>query len=649
MINKIIEKHFWKIIICVIIAKIILIFWGSHPFDFWSFVNTIQKSILYNWNLFESWNKGSFLLILWYPLYSLYLILLNILQFQTDNLLLLHFFFKFPFFIMDISIALILFKITKLITKNLKKAKLAFMIWFINPLVYYIYGIHGHYELIVPLALALIFWGIIAKKTWVLSLGLILGIINKYFFIILLPFIGLYFLKERKYKTIFKLSIFTIFGIIISYLHFFTYPELINQTLSSILHLSQANAPTFVQEIRIQPLNIFSAVYSLFHNWGVQITNLNNPSLFSIVNSGFLLSLIGIFFLFILRVYQIFYKKYSYNFNKILKDSIISIILLLVFLTNFQAHYLCWILPLLILVIIIDENILLYTIFTFYTILGFIYSMRGEFGTKTFFLDILQIPNIYSLSSKSSEFAYREAGLITLLLVLVVFVILFIKSNQIKSKLDKINWIYGISMLTLWVIIFLVSAQAAIGYLNEENTQTKLAYNREMNHRGIIYGTYEINNITKEEIIFKTEESKNKIIIPILLNLSEKEKFKAFIIINNESIVSNLENKKIIFNDCGSQNKVESGILPGKFVPSYYIDYDINCLDTINILKIDPASVISKGDLELYITNIKVDYSYLDSKKNTIRLFAIIGALYILISFYFLKIILKSIGVKNDQ
>ncbi|NCC71193.1 hypothetical protein EOM09_06435 [bacterium] len=96
----------------ITLLKFLLLPWSAHPFDFWSFVNTVERSIFYNWGLFEYWNKGNFLVLIWNSLYLIYLQISNNFSFFFDNnLLLLHFLFKLPFLFIDIVSCYLIFRI----------------------------------------------------------------------------------------------------------------------------------------------------------------------------------------------------------------------------------------------------------------------------------------------------------------------------------------------------------------------------------------------------------------------------------------------------------------------------------------------------------------------------------------------------------
>ena len=246
-----------------LIIKVGLLFWSAHPYDFWTFVTSIQKNTLYGWNIFEGWNKGNILFLLWYPSYSLYLIIVEFFNLPIDNIPLLHFFFKAPFLFIDVVCGFLLYKIVST-QHNSGRGRLAFIIWFINPIVFYVYGVHGHYELLVSLAILLMLYGVLRNNFWLISLGTIIGFSTKYITIILFPFIILYLLSLKKYKTALWTALCSALGIALSYTHFIFTPELAKQTAHSIVSLVGANAPTGIKVLNLSPLNIFSAKLKKF-------------------------------------------------------------------------------------------------------------------------------------------------------------------------------------------------------------------------------------------------------------------------------------------------------------------------------------------------------------------------------------------------
>src|SRR3972149_5450820 len=278
--------------------------------------------------------------------------------------------------------------------------------------------------------MALVTIGLLDKKSWIIASALVIGFTTKYFLIILIPFVVIYMLSNKQYKIIFYTFIFFIIGLIISYFHFFISPDLMGQTFNSILDLSKANAPIGENLLTLQPLNLISAINYLF-NPNSQITNLNSEFLLDLANQGVKLVVILLVFHLLFRIYSVYINQKNYEIETLLKDLFLVIIYFLILLTNFQSHYLSWLIPLFIIFIFLNQFLL--PTFIGYTTIGFIYSFRSELGVKTFFLDILPQFNPIALNSRLNSIIYLEGGLIILLLIFSAIGLLLSKFlNKIK-------------------------------------------------------------------------------------------------------------------------------------------------------------------------------------------------------------------------
>ncbi|MFA5993118.1 MAG: hypothetical protein WC796_05420 [Candidatus Pacearchaeota archaeon] len=650
---KLLEKHFIKIVISVIILKVFLLFWTAHPFDFWSFVTTIQHSTLYNWNVFEYWNKGNFLIGVWYSFYSLYLVVLNIFSISPDNLLLLHFFFKLPFLFIDLLSGLLIFWIVKDLTNNVRKAKIAFLFWFLNPIVYYVYGIHGHYELLVPFSILLIIFGLMKDRRWIFTaLGFVLLFTTKYFVILFVPFIFFYLLFNHKKKPLFGIIIISAAGIIFSFIHLLIYPDLLSQTISSIIDLTQANSPIFITEIKLSPLNLLSTINYFLKFVPTPISNINNPSLFHLANYGIFLAAVLLILHIIIRFY-ICLKKKSYIFDSFLKDIFLVTMYFLVLLTNFQAHYLCWLIPLFIIFIFTTEFKPFNYLFITYSVVGFIYLFRGELGVKTFFLDIFSNFNPLSLSSKAISTIYLEGSIIiSIILVTALLILVYKQKKEQKNKLEGHTEFYLAAMVIIWILILIPFIQGINQYVNQQSYYTKLAFSRDLLPRGVIFGEYTIGSINNNEIIFSGKERSNHLITEVFSSLNQKDKnnFELYILIKNKDRVNEL-NKVLSngkFNGCPI-SEFRSNIYDYSDQSSYDgFKLNVNCLSKRNVLVTSDNISIGNNDLSIFFLSKEVNYSFMGSKTFLIYFLAILVMIIILLTSYFTYKSLKKINRFND-
>jgi hypothetical protein len=624
------HKNFITALISILILKIILIIWTSHPYDFSSFVNTIQRFTLYNWGIFENWNKGNTLILLWYPLNATYLIIMELFKLNIDNLLLLQFFYKIPFIFFDIFSSYLIYKIVYRIKKDIMLSRFAALLWLLNPLIFFIYGIHGHYEILIPFGILILLTGLSRHSSWFLAgIGFVLLFVNKYFIILFLPFILLYYITNKSKKHMIYFLLTSIILTILSYFHFIINPELIGQTIQSIMGHSSINAPSFIQSIKLNPLNLISAI-----NFLIGRDPINNTQTLGMFNFAIKVSLIFILIFIIhltIRIKKLIKTK-KYTYDSILKDLFIMISYFLIFSTNFQKHYLIWLIPLFILLIVIYKNIILFWIFSIYTLLGFITSLRGEFGAQTFFLNIISNFKAPFLIN-SLESIYLEGTILIFFIILSSIIILNLK-NYGGAPLNKNSIIMGISIILIcWIFIILVYSQAIINFSESENIQeNKLAYGRNVLFKGIIYGSYPEFKQEEETIYFSDKESHGRLILGELNKLSEweKENFEVYIISKNE----NLGN--ISLNNCNP-------IIEKNKILNYYdnkeytgLKFNVNCLHSKNnTATLNNKITLQKNEIELYITNKEVNYLYIPSKTKSILFFGGIGILYIISMIYF--------------
>jgi len=653
--NRYYLKNTIYIFICsIILIKLLLLLWSAHPYDFWTFVTTIQKNTLYNYNLFEYWNKGNLLMIIWYPLYSLYLFILNLFSAHGDNLLFLHFIFKIPFLFIDLLSGYLIFKIINIFKNDSKLALIGFFFWFLNPLIFYSYGIHGHYELLVPFAFIIILYGLLKESPIITSIGFLIGITTKYFFIIFLPFVVLYLLSQKKYRLLLKSSIVLFLGLIISYIHFFFDPSLLFQTLKSILNLSQSNAPIGFDIITLSSTNLVSAINYIF-NPQTPINNLNHPFLFELANKGLIIVAFFLICHFIYRLFNIFYFKNLYTFQKLFYDLFFSLCYFLIFFTNFQAHYLIWLIPFFIIYLFFNLDLRILFIFIAYTVIGFIYAFRGELGTFTFFLDIINANavKLLSLTSKYFQVVYREGSMLIFLLITTIISLLIPIKNKISCEIHAKKHLifYLLFIIIIWFLILIPYIQVINVYFKQNTNFTDLAYSRggQLN-RGTISAEYEISNISKNKISFNNTNNAGSLVIQEVKKLKtiDQEKFEVYVLIGNKINFSTIKNELInnYFNDClitESQFKpdilIQNNVLNGFKVP-------IICLrDADNYIYLKQSeNLTTNTSISLYIKNIKVDYLFLD--RNKIYFMAAIGTIYFVIMMFLSIVFIKKITKK---
>lgn len=576
------EKHYKKIIVWAFLLKLTLLPWTAHPFDFWAFVNQIQRAYLYDWNIFEFWNKWNFLLFIWYGLYHIYDIILFVFPYDFIKLPLLHFIFKLPSFFLDIISTFLIFNIFQKYFKDNQKAIYASLFWALNPIIFYVYGVHWHYELFTAFGILLIIYWLYFEKYFLLWAWLALSFSIKYFVIIFIPFFLLYLFINNKKWIIKFLSTFIVL-VLLSFIQLIIYPEIFYQNIQSILFLSNINTPLWITEIKIPPINFFGSLWFIFSGWNIQ-TDLSNPLLYMLDIKGNYFSLIGLILVFTYRFFNVI-KIHIYSINKVVADFFSSLLLFLIFLPNFQPHYIIWLIPFF--TIFFFNKIYLKIFISIIILVGFIFSMRSEYGVWTFFMDIYWNSSISWLNN-TGVVQYIEWSIIILNLVIILFLI-FRPINIFKNY----NFFY------IWIIIFcwIYTLVVYTSILFRPIIYDKLWFARNNNYNEwVIYWQYDLKENAKDNYEISNNEKVWALIIETInqLDISKKNNFFIFLKDNNLTRVN--------LNWCNSDLKT-------KFLNQYtnkmeiWFKFPWSCLQTRNIINGFNTKNYWNSEKYIYITN----------------------------------------------
>lgn len=616
-------RYFLAGVLVVSLAKFVLLPFTAHPFDFWSFVNTFEQRVLYGWNPFEFWNKGNLLIVLWYPFYSLYLLVTNT---AAQNVLLLHLFFKLPFFFIDLlSAYLIMRLVSDLFDK--KSGRLAFWFWYLNPIIFYTYGIHGHYEILVPFSLLLVIFGVRKNNPWILASGFVIGFATKYFLLILAPLILIYLIINFPLKKTLLAIFFTLSGLFVSFVQLLIFPQFIEQMLSSVINLSKSNMPISVEKLSVPALNIISAVYQLFYPGG-QINNLQNNYLFQLANKGVYIVAVIVIVHIIIRVLYILRSK-EYPYKTFILDLIFTISYFLMFITNFQPHYLVWLAPLLIVYLFWLGDLLL--VFSGMTMVGFIYTFKNEIGPQTFFLDNFDLArlNLHTLNNVEQSLMYL-LGAFIIFLMLASLIIIYKNKNFLDR--NSLTVIFLAANLICWLFIALTYLQAIIKYKTVGKNQQLLFAQYSRYHRGIIYANYPVESVNGSRVVFGQKNQVKSNLIDEVLNLPDSEKNNFLISLlyqgNNNDFYQMLDRAKL--NECSLEKNYQSrDYYKPKTLPGYTAN--INCLQKENLLLLPEDADFVKDNLFLSVHNKDLGIPYDNNKRREITTLAAVAIVYLLL------------------
>ncbi|MEI7425180.1 MAG: hypothetical protein WCK10_03625, partial [Candidatus Staskawiczbacteria bacterium] len=152
------------IFIFIFLLKVLLIPFTSHPFDFASYVYLVRQPIDFGGDIFFFWNKGIVLWLLFFSSYVEFDLLSRIAHLSSVPIELYHVLFKMPFIISDILTTFFLYKIVFYLTKSVRSGLVASILWFCNPVVFWITYIHGQYVPLVAFCVTYFIYLVITKK-----------------------------------------------------------------------------------------------------------------------------------------------------------------------------------------------------------------------------------------------------------------------------------------------------------------------------------------------------------------------------------------------------------------------------------------------------------------------------------------------------
>jgi len=613
--KKNINYNFYFFIIFIIILKIWIIIIPHHPFDFWSFINRSQRYILYDISIFEQDNKGIIISTLYLFTYYLYEVSRSLVSLvETHNLIFLNLISKLPFLLFEITTGIIIYKTALYFKLTKDNAKKIFVLYFINPINFYIYGIHGHYETLVPFTLSLFIYLHITKKYNISAVFLAIAFSIKYIPIIYIPIAIFYIIVNSPKKWLNKSIIFLISFSLSSCILFFNIFITSDgyKTIQNAINLSSASGASIVGETiyTINALNWISSFTYIFQN--KYIENLSNPILFQIANKGIYISLILIFIFNLYRMFAIIRNK-TYNPQEFIVDILILTIILFINLSNFQGHYISLIVTLIYLNISFfnynKSN--LYLLF----ITATFYLYASENGMSTTY-------SVVSLNEKFNFFVNKSfskiTGSISIVSLIILLVNLIIKNKKIyKLDIDHLFKKISYILFILWIPLIIISVRATQKYIDLLPNQPKqLTFSKNYNNiDGIYFDIFNLENIntSQNKYTFQNKGYYNTNIIKI--SKKNPDKYKVLIIIKDvmdEKYNQDLYYNNFKLNECNPKEIIiknnGSNYITTKLQESLYIPSDTD------IVILYENKCIAEQDNYLNITN-ENNVDYIDTSK----------------------------------
>ena len=636
------KRHFVLVIFGVFAVKLALLFWTAHPFDFSAFVGLLQRHSLYDWNPFEYWNKGNFLVVLWYPFYAAYLLVLQFFHIAPDQLALLHFFLKFPFWVIDLLCIPLITTLGFYFTRSESKARWAAFLWAINPLVFGVYGVHGHYEVLVAFSILLLFFALVLDMPIVFGFAFALAFSTKYFVVILAPLFFVYLLYKKKYKFMLRASVTALAFICIFYIQFVNHPEFIPQTIDSIQTLSQAYATPQITSVKVPQLNFFSAIrYFLGMD---TITSTDSPGWFAVTDKAYYFAGLFCLIIYLRQLYQIYRQKIKYTALKLFEDSLLLLAGFTILLTNFQWHYVVWFIPFVIILALVEDFFAGALIGL--TGIGFLYFFRNEYGPRTFFLDFFDQAQIRTVSSTADGMTKMLSfGVVALFVILIIYI--FTKKARPFSTATKS--IYTLVAVTgvVWILLIGTIGQGIWQYAHEDSHNTVLAYRRPDAPRGLVAAHYPALPSDSTEVVFAHKSNNKALILEELapfIERGETSQFQAFILFN--PIVSLPRTGEFMFNNCPIQFSSRTLFRSPNDKKHYLaIAVPLRCVIYDNRVVFDPSIYLfgPMPEMQLYVGNVPSNALYYTKLTTFITVLGGIGFLLFVVGFVVLGYVLRII------
>jgi hypothetical protein len=449
------KKAFFSLIFIILFIKIVVIFSTSYPFDFASYVYQIRQYYNYNIPSIFLWNKGVILLALFHIQYSIYIGIVWFFQLVQDNVLLLHFVYKIPFFFADILIGIYLYRLVALFNRDIFYCRGIFLLWIANPLVFWIVEIQGQYGILgVLFAMASLFYLLKGKHN--LSFILLgLGCSVYYYPFIFLPAYILYlYFKHQDFslKTLGKLGIpisFFLITLVFSFSPYLFKPDYTLSLKNSLLHHSAPDAAVNIKEILLPDFSLFKTPYLL--STGEEPSNLTSPIYFNYISKTTLIGLLIILIYYLVQFYvYVIKRKKTYGTNELLTDCLVLLLTFLVFVAKFQPHYFLWAVPLWLIFLFYKNQIKSVSLIYLVSILVVVTSL-AKYNLGIFFLDLVSWGQInFWLNLSTTTISVLRFVCVFILIVLIFFIS--------RDKLKKLSLFrhLNLSMLIAALLFFIL-------------------------------------------------------------------------------------------------------------------------------------------------------------------------------------------------
>lgn len=472
-INKI-NLKLVLIFACIFIVsiKIALLPLTSFPYDFATYVYQIRQYYDFGIHPLFFWNKGAFLHGIFFGCYLIYDYFSNILSFD-ENILLLHFFYKLPLLIFDLGVGFVIWKCSIIFNLSKQTKYLLFLLWLTSPIVLWTTEIEGKYAIIASFFSIFSYYLYISNKKVLSLVPLAISASIYYYAFILFPIYLFFYLREKrkglfsltsfKFSSVFSISILVLF---LPFIIWFSY--LIPLTTSLIYH-TQPDAPIDVTEIEIPDYSFFKMPFYVVKNYFP--TNIASPEYFSLVSKITLLAFVFTFVYLTYLYFRINNKKIIYSPEVFLKCNLIILLIFIIFIGKFQAHYLIWVLPYIVLFLARQKKyfIYLYLIIALFPLI----NTLGRLNLGIYFLD--SVPwGVVDFWLNFSDVINALIGSIVFITLLGILTIVLHDRSATSNKIfSNLSIVVVITISILTNLLFIIPTFNSYQYLKYNYDPTR--------------------------------------------------------------------------------------------------------------------------------------------------------------------------------
>lgn len=465
------------LILCVYLVclKISLLPLTSFPYDFATYVYQIRQYFDFGIHPLFFWNKGVFLHAIFFGNYIVYELVINLLN-QQENILLLHIFYKTPLLIFDLLIGFVIWKSSLFFTQDKYIRYGLLLLWLSNPMVFWATEIEGKYAIIASFFSVLSYYLFCINRRYLAVISLAISASIYYYAIVLFPIYLLFHISENrsrlisltsiKYTSAFFVTLFVLF------MPFFIWLNYLPPLISSLVYHAKPDAPIEITEINIPDYSFLNIPF--YGANGYLPTNISSPLYFEVASKITFLGLILIVLFQVYLLFKIRSKKISYSSQIFLKYNIITLLIFAIFIGKFQAHYLIWLLPFIVLILHKHHINLLYS-YVAISVLPIVHAVGGQ-DLGTYFLDSVPWGVVNFWLNLSDVIRAFLGALIFLALFYIIILTLKKKMPEVASSNYYLRYIIVIFSSILICSLFIFPAILSYKYLvTNWNTERRLA------------------------------------------------------------------------------------------------------------------------------------------------------------------------------